>query len=1433
MKLNKNRVLAMVLSALILSVGIGVGVWSLGSPSTITITPPSMVKNSSFTISTDGTNFYSVNGSSSELFLQSTNASKVLGFSSGNLTSGGSIYINAGNYSLSQKWNITTPITVTGTGSATVLRLGDAVKTHCIETYAKCAFRDFTVDGNRLGQAGYSGVLYGIHVMEGSDGTEISNVNVTSVYGGGAIIRANHCKVFGGYYADNKDEDVEISNGGSYNVISSVTANGSGISNTRPSFWFTFNASNNIFSNCISQASWQGFGAQIPAGYLADGNAFIGCKAINPASDGFWFDTTTTGIINYTKIQGCTVNGSGGYAVNIVDSGVLNTEVSGNTFTDNALGSILDAGIYTQRWGNLGDDLGYENVASYSYIIYTDGVTTFMKNGTDGQIPHQNTNSSKVINFAIGNSTAGDSILIKNGNYSLTATVNLNKDVSLIGESLATTPSVVSGSVAPDDPITDMAGAVFSIPTNSINALTITGTRGSINIRNIGIHFLTGTTGHGVYSPAALDVTGLAYCDLNNIVVWNNDATHYAFWLVNFDHSNFDRLFSWGGPGFHLETSSTFMTFGISHFGLTYTQVLPTLTLTKNVYEIIGSSPTIWMAGIKFDRMQAMDKSISNTGSGLYLQYVIDSDFREVDIENPAKKMITMDQCKYVNIYNSFSFGGGITHTGCVFCGYWAGYFDTSWSGTYYNVTTDSGSDFFNPSVHLTGYNTTNFNFPRLQQGSSFIVYTMGSTYYLLNGASGQTELWSTNATYLFDYAVTHLPANGGAITVMSGIYSFLSTLNVTRDYVTIRGENAGSYLATPNGTVLRALGYSNKAVMNVSGSNFRMYDLTVDGEGADQSNTTDAFILSGSSNSLFSGVSFVRGGRCGANVSGGSFNTFRDCMFGYSIKYGASVEGANFYTTFDGCQFSTIGSGSNSTDVAGVAFGGTCIGGRVVNSKFNAISSVVTAVYYGYGIEELTATLSNTQYIGNAGYGCAQGLFAPILNPSTLCSGNSYYYTGTVGSGEPATTSYGLGNDAMGVSGFSYLVFTDGTSYFMRNGSTGRIDYSSTSAGAVLNNTIGNMSDIDGTIILAPDVLVTGTINITRGNLTIMSNTVGYDFYYDKQPTPQIQRLVINSTTDEIDKILLQGLTFNELLFSPYNHPIQEVTVRDCAIYKTGTWLGLVFSGSGYPSSGWFNNIRFESCRLTDKSADGATRGLVHFTNGYDWTELTFESCDFECDGNTNTYFFDDGTASVIMHLINPRFYIGGNGGTVRLFYDNSVTGTIQAHMNTQIIGGKIESDTNYTVLTIPASTNSKRVEFSMIGFEMGSYSTGVTVFNVTNTNWNSFRNFIIMQNCPCVGDATFSVGTLPAASSIMQKNIHANPYFVTENSGSSVNATDTTFSITHGLSGTPIGVWYSFNSTDILAAKWTSTSSTITVTVTGMASANYTCYWKAEYVP
>jgi len=117
------------------------------------------------------------------------------------------------------------------------------------------------------------------------------------------------------------------------------------------------------------------------------------------------------------------------------------------------------------------------------------------------------------------------------------------------------------------------------------------------------------------------------------------------------------------------------------------------------------------------------------------------------------------------------------------------------------------------------------------------------------------------------------------------------------------------------------------------------------------------------------------------------------------------------------------------------------------------------------------------------------------------------------------------------------------------------------------------------------------------------------------------------------------------------------------------------------------------------------------------------------------------------------------------------------------------------------------------------GGTSAGIRLYSSDCINTTIMGNTILDKS---------TIITNAGTSTIIKYNIG----YTTENSGVSANATATTFSITHGLAGTPTGVWCSFNTTAVTAWTWTATASTITVTMVGPTN-NVTCYWNAVYVP
>jgi hypothetical protein len=673
---------------------------------------------------------------------------------------------------------------------------------------------------------------------------------------------------------------------------------------------------------------------------------------------------------------------------------------------------------------------------AYSYEISVEGFTYYAKNGTTGQVDYSSANSTTVFSQAIAASDNGSSIYIKSGTY---GQIFLNKDVSLIGEGISTTPAAYPSD--PDDMITGMSGVVISITTANTNALMINGTRSNINIKNIGIHFSGSGTGYGVYSSAGNNIQGLMYSSLDNIFVWGHDASHYAFWFVNMQHCTLDRLYSFGGPAVHMETESSLWTMGIAEIGLLYARVPSTCTMTKSTFEFIGNSSTCLVGGMKIVRLHCMDRSGSNTVASLYIHYGSTIDIRELDIENANNQIVTLDHCNQVNIYNGLMLGGGITHTNCAFCGYWAGYINAS------STTTDSGSDFMGSEVQLVTSGTMNFT--RGQHEASYIIYKLGSMYYAEDGTNGQNYVWSTDAEYVFSVVVAAVNANGAVVAVQPASYTFTSTLLINKTGIIFQGPTssegtAGLFLASGVSVPL----------LNITGDYTTFRDMTIYGN---YGSTADTLAIN-AGHLLFDRVTFSCSKRYLVSMTGGDDNVFRDCVFTNANKYGAYVKDAT-YATFDTVQFRTIGAGSSLTDVAGIAFNGSCIGCSVINSKFNFIDSNVGGVHYGYGIEELGANMINMKYIGNSGYGIPLGLSSHLISNSVTFKENTYYHTGGLGDREQPTgtseSSGSLSNNTATTFRITHGLFGMPTGVWCSFNNTAVLSYSWTATSSIITVTV------------------------------------------------------------------------------------------------------------------------------------------------------------------------------------------------------------------------------------------------------------------------------------------------------------------------------------------------------------------------------------------
>ena len=122
-------------------------------------------------------------------------------------------------------------------------------------------------------------------------------------------------------------------------------------------------------------------------------------------------------------------------------------------------GSAANISFSTVSPSNVATYNKFTTVIPTSYLVFTDGTTTYGRNGNTGAIDYSGTNTATVINNVISAMSNGGKIFVKQGVYTLTSTVNLGNAIELIGE----TENV--GNLVGASP---NAGVVFNISGNIV-----------------------------------------------------------------------------------------------------------------------------------------------------------------------------------------------------------------------------------------------------------------------------------------------------------------------------------------------------------------------------------------------------------------------------------------------------------------------------------------------------------------------------------------------------------------------------------------------------------------------------------------------------------------------------------------------------------------------------------------------------------------------------------------------------------------------------------------------------------------------------------------------------------------------------------------------------------------------------------------------------
>jgi hypothetical protein len=174
-----------------------------------------------------------------------------------------------------------------------------------------------------------------------------------------------------------------------------------------------------------------------------------------------------------------------------------------------------------------------------------------------------------------------------------------------------------------------------------------------------------------------------------------------------------------------------------------------------------------------------------------------------------------------------------------------------------------------------------------------------------------------------------------------------------------------------------------------------------------------------------------------------------------------------------------------------------------------------------------------------------------------------------------------------------------------------------------------------------------------------------------------------------------------------------------------------------------------------------------------------------------------------------------------------------------------KIHQNEFWNIGIEQTNTYSSIVLQGQAGYPISQVHVTDNIFNHENSQPNVTK-YCIYEIAPA-GNNTFignefyysqfdqwAYGTAAILSVGSGNIIKDNLGWLTENSGSDTNDTATSFTFAHGLAGEPTGVWASFNTTAVTAWTWAANENQIQITVSGTGlPGKMEVYWDAKYIP
>lgn len=191
-----------------------------------------------------------------------------------------------------------------------------------------------------------------------------------------------------------------------------------------------------------------------------------------------------------------------------------------------------------------------------------------------GAVGDGSTDDTTAIQAAITACPAGGQVFFPAKKYKITATLVINKALTLQGESMSVAYGPISSGSNIDAQNLPVAapflrGAVLNMRTAATDAVSITTNGEAVNVYDLGVLFgasgdtvIMQNTGHGfVGLPPVFSSKrdqGVMGATWKNVAVYGHDGNHYAYKFTNLEYSTFIQVVAFGGGGWFEDTAATY-----------------------------------------------------------------------------------------------------------------------------------------------------------------------------------------------------------------------------------------------------------------------------------------------------------------------------------------------------------------------------------------------------------------------------------------------------------------------------------------------------------------------------------------------------------------------------------------------------------------------------------------------------------------------------------------------------------------------------------------------------------------------------------------------------------------------------------------------------------------------------------------------------------